>query len=175
MIATKESVHIRDIVTGNALTRSLGMRDPVCDAVYSQKYDELAVVTSPGAMSFVDVIDAQTGRSSAFYSFHPGLSCIAFSQTTRQLVCGLKIRGAALVDVSGSIWMGPDFPATITTVSTLSNWRSWRSSGPPLPSISHSTRNTDFTSTTTHIAFLTMSSLHCTPLTIWLSVVGGCD
>ena len=121
MIATKESVHIRDIATGNALTRSLGMRDPVCDAVYSQKYDELAIVTSPGAMSFVDVIDAQTGRSSAFYSFHQGLSCIAFSQTTRQLVCGLKIRGAALVHVSGSIWMGPGFPATITTVSTLSN------------------------------------------------------
>jgi len=72
-------------------------------------------------MGFVDVIDAQTGRSSAFYSFHQGLSCIAFSQTTRQLVWGLKLRGAALVDVSGSIWMSPDFPATITTVSILSN------------------------------------------------------
>ena len=36
-------------------------------------------------------------------------------------MCGLKIRGAALVHVSGSIWMGPGFPATITTVSTLLN------------------------------------------------------
>jgi len=107
MVATEELVHIRDIATGNALIHSPDMRVPLCEAVYSQKYDELAVITSPGAMSFVDVIETQIGRSSAFYSFHQGLSCIALSQTTRQLVCGLKIRGAALVDVSGSIWMVP--------------------------------------------------------------------
>ena len=118
MVATGASVHIRDVVTGNVLVHRFDIQDPVHHAVYSHKFDLLAV---SGPKSSIAIIDPQTGTSSASSRFQGRLSCFAFSQINKALVCGMKTGGLMLVNVSprGSTYF--DFPAMITSVSTLSN------------------------------------------------------
>ena len=121
MVATRESVHIRDIATGSVLVHGFNMDSPVCGAVYSQKFNQLALVASSGANSFITIVDAQTGASSFPFELKQRLSCFAFSQTVRELVCGLETRELVLV---GLLWWNRtsfDLPATIKSLSALSN------------------------------------------------------
>jgi WD40 repeat protein len=118
MVAVGASVYIRDITAGGIVIRSFNMEYQVCGAVYSQRFNLLAVMTTEYYLTF---IDTQPGSSLAPYTLRQGLSSFAFSQTTRELVCGLKTRGLALIDISARSWTCFDFPATVTTVSKLSN------------------------------------------------------
>ena len=123
MVANGVSVHIRDVTTGTILVRSFNVNGPVCNAAYSKKFDQLAVVTSWGAENSITIIDAQTGTPSAPSKFGQQLSCFTFSRTTKELVCSMKTRGRELmlVNPSGWHWTYFDFPAMIKSVSTLSN------------------------------------------------------
>ena len=119
MVANKASVRIRDIATGNV--RSFEMRHPVYGAAYSQKLNQLVVMTSSGADRFFTIVDTQTGASPVPYRFKQQFSCFAFSQTSEELVCGMKTCGLAFIDVSMRSLTSFDFLATIKSVSTLSN------------------------------------------------------
>ena len=123
MVANGVSVHIRDVTTGTILVHSFNVNGPVCGATYSQKFNQLAVVTSWGADNSITIIDAQTGTPSAPSKFEQRLSCFTFSKTTRELVCSMKTRGRELmlVNPAGWHWTRFDFPAMIKSVSTLSN------------------------------------------------------
>ena len=121
MVATGELVEIRDIATGNVLVHSFNMKSPVCDAVYSGEFDQLAVMTSSGANNFITLINVQTGARSVSFKLRERLSCFAFSQTAEVLVCGLETRGLALVSVSPWGLTYFDLPATTASISTLSN------------------------------------------------------
>ena len=121
MVASEVSVHIRDVVSGSVLVHRFDIRDPVYRAVYSYKFNLLAVTTNSGPKNSIAIIDPQTGTSSASSRFQRRLSCFAFSQTTKALVCGMKTRGLMLVDVSPRGLTYLDFPAMITSISTLSN------------------------------------------------------
>jgi len=121
MFANEMSIHIRDVVTGSVLVHSFEMQDLVCGATYSQKFNQLAVVTGSGIETSITIIDAQTGAFSASCRFQRRLSCFAFSQTTPELVCGMEARGLESISVSPWHRKCHDFPATVTSVLTLSN------------------------------------------------------
>jgi len=121
MVANEKSAHIRDIVTGSVLVHNFKMQDPICGAVYSQKLNQLAVVTGSGVESCITTIDAQTGTFSASHRFQRQLSCFTFSQTAKELVCGMMTRGLESISVLPQRRTFFDFPAMITSVSALSN------------------------------------------------------
>ena len=121
MIANEASVHIRDIVPGAALVRSFDLQGPVCGAAFSQKFNQLAVVTSSGVWSSIIVIDVQTSSLSDSCMFRHRLSYLAFSQTTGELVCGTEARGLETVNTLTWRWTSFDFLTGIRSVSTLSN------------------------------------------------------
>jgi len=113
-------VRIWNVVTGMVLY-TITMLDPVCGTAYSQKLNQLAVVSSSGAESIITIIDPRTGASLASCRVRRRLSCLAFSQTTKELVCGMQTHGLQLFDVLTKRWRQFDHPATITSVFTLSN------------------------------------------------------
>jgi len=121
MVATGESVHIRDIATGGVLIHGFNMNSSVCGVVYSQKFNQLAVVTSSGPYSFIIIIDARTGTSPVSIRLQERLTCFAFSRAAKVLVCGLETHGLVLVDVLRCGLTYFDLPTTIKSVSTLSN------------------------------------------------------
>jgi len=125
MVATELLVEVRDIAAGGVPVYHFELDFPVCGAAYSQKLNQLAIVTDSGLGSIVTIIDAQTGKISTSCWFERQLSCLTFSQTTEKLVCGTKTLGLESITVSSSVtsWRSKcfDLPATITSVSTLSN------------------------------------------------------
>jgi WD40 repeat protein len=120
MVASEGLVNIWDVVTGEVL-HSFEMQDPVCGAAYSQKLHQLAIATSSGAESTIVLVDPQTGASSASHRVQRRLSSFAFSQTTKEVVCGTMAHGLQLFNVSTRRWRHFDHPTTITSVFTLSN------------------------------------------------------
>jgi len=121
MVANETSVHIRDVTTGSVLVHRFDIQDPVHSVAYSRKFNQLAVMTSSGPKNSIAIVDPHTGTSSAPSRFQRRLSCFAFSQTTKTLVCGTKTRGLILVNVSSRGLTYFDFPSMITSISTLSN------------------------------------------------------
>ena len=119
MVADGASVHIRDIVTGSVVVHNFKTQDLVRGAAYSQ--NQLAVMTSSRVGSSITVINTQTGKSPVTHRFKRRFSCIAFSQTAKDLVCGMKTRGLALIHVPAWNVRYLDLPAAVTSVSTLSN------------------------------------------------------
>jgi len=119
-VASGASVHIWDVVTERVL-HSFEMRDPVHGAAYSQKSNQLAIMTRSGVGSAIDIIDPQTGTCSHSYGVKMQLSCLAFSQATEELVCGIETHGLQLFNASARRWRHFDHPARISSVSTLSN------------------------------------------------------
>ena len=91
-------------------------------AVYSQLFDQLAIMSYPShdGNSFT-TIDVKAGTCSSLHSSGDPLTCVAFSQTTNELVCGGKAPGLNTVDVSTGRRTRFNFPATVASVSTLSN------------------------------------------------------
>ena len=120
VVATGESAYIRDFATGRVLVHIPDMKSPICGVVYSQKFNLLAVIASSGAK--VSIVDAQTGKSPAPCCFRQELSCFAFSQTTKVLICGAKTRGLEVLNIGPKPkWTYFNFLPMITSVSTLSN------------------------------------------------------
>lgn len=121
LVVNLSSLHIWDVVTGTALY-TLSMPGPVCGTAYSQKLDQLVVATaSSGAKSIITTIDPRTCVSSTLSTIQRRLTCLTFSQTTKELVCGMETNGLQLFNISTKQWRQFDYPATITSVSTLSN------------------------------------------------------
>lgn len=112
-------VEMWDVVVGTALWR-FGVPNPVCGMVYSQKHHKLAIVTTSGAESTVTIIDPRSGTSFTD-TVQQQLSCFAFSQTERELICGTDTPGLRLFNFSMQGWRSFDHPATIASVSTISN------------------------------------------------------
>ena len=122
MVVDRGSVCILNVVTKGPPVHKLAVSGSVHNAVYSQIFDQLAIMSLPflGGNSFT-VVDVKTGTFSTLHSSGERLSSIAFSQTTKQLVCGGEVPGLEMVDISTGCWTHFDFPATVTSVSTLSN------------------------------------------------------
>ena len=120
MVASEASVNIWDVVTGRVL-HGLKMQDPVCGAAYSQKLHQLAIAASSGGESTIILVDPQTGASSASYRVQQRLSSFAFSQTTKELVCGTMTHGLQLFNFSTRRWRYLNHPTAIKSVFTLSN------------------------------------------------------
>ena len=120
VVANGTSVRIWDVSSRKVL-HSLTMLDPVCGVVYAPKFKNLAIATTSGSESTITVVDPQTGISSVPYGVRRSLSCFAFSQTTKELVCGMKTPGLGLFNFETRCWRYFDYPATITSVSTLSS------------------------------------------------------
>ena len=114
-----ELVHIWDVVARKVLRR-FAMGDLVCDVAYSKKLNRLAIVTASGPGSTITII--HPGTDASFTDrVQRRFSCFAFSQTTRELVCGRETDGVELLDISTGRWREFNHPAKITSVSTLSN------------------------------------------------------
>ena len=120
VVVDEPSVHIRDVITGRILY-DFKIYDPICGAAYSQKLDQLAIATASGGEGVFTIVDPRTGASSASRRIQRRLSCLTFSQTTNELVCGMMTHGLQLFNVSTRRWRHFDHPATITSVSTLPN------------------------------------------------------
>ena len=114
------SLYIFDVVARTVIY-TLRVPDSVCDTAYSRELDQLAIMTSSGSESTITVIDPRTGVSSVPCRIRQQLSCFAFSQTTKELVCGIQTHGLYLFNTSMADGKQFDHPAKITSVSTLSN------------------------------------------------------
>jgi len=121
MVANEASIHIRGIITGSILVHNFKMQDPVIGVAYSQKFNQLAVATGSGIESSITIIDTKTGTSPASCGFKQRLSCLTFSRSIRELVCGMVPRGLESISVSPCRRTSFDFPAKIASVSVLSN------------------------------------------------------
>ena len=120
MVANEASVYIRDVVAGITLRR-FETRDPVHDAVYFHKLNQLAVMTRSGAESIITIINHQTDTSSRSYGVKLRLSCFASFPTTNEVLCGMEAPGLQLFNILTRRWRHFSYPATITSVFTLSN------------------------------------------------------
>ena len=118
-VATEEFVHVWDVVAGRVLQRF-----PTCglvrDMVYSKNLNELATITTSGAESTVTIIDPRKGTSYT-NRIQRQITCLAFSQTTTELICGMETHGLELFNTSTQRWRHFDHPAIMTSISPLSN------------------------------------------------------
>ena len=120
LVITREaSVQLWDVVSRQIL-RSFPTQGPICSMVYSPRLNKFATVAASGGESIVTVVDPLTGTSSTDRSSQR-ISCVAFSQTTKQLVCGMKDRGIELFSITARDWKQFNHPATITSISTLAS------------------------------------------------------
>ena len=119
-VSTRALVRIWDVVTGTVL-HSYTIRYPVDRMVYSQKFDQLAIMASSAPESAMTIINPRTGTSTTSHWVHHNFSCFAFSQTTEELVCGVEAHGLQLFDVSIRRLKHLEHPDTMTSVSSLQN------------------------------------------------------
>jgi len=119
-VANLASLRIWDVVA-RTVRYALRIPDSICGAAYSQKLNQLAIMANLGTESIITTIDSRTGVSSISCRIQQQLSCLAFSQTTKEIVCGMQTHGMQLFNIPMKRWRGFDHPATITSVSTLSN------------------------------------------------------
>ena len=122
MVVDGDSASIRNVVTGGPPVHKFAIPGSVHSAIYSRVFDRLVImcIRRRGGNTFI-IPDVKTGKSSTLYTSGSRLSCIAFSQTTEQLVGGAKVPGLETVDIPTGYQTRFDFPATATSVSTLSN------------------------------------------------------
>ena len=122
MVMDSGSACIRNVATKGPPVHKFDISGSFHSAVYSQVFDRLAIMSrySRGGTSFT-ILDVKAGTSSSLHTSGEPLSSIAFSQTTKQLVCGRKGPGLETLDISTGSRTRSDFSATATSVSTLSN------------------------------------------------------
>ena len=121
MVVDRGLAYIRNVVTKGLPVHKFTMPGTSYSAIYSQTFNLLAAVSPhPIGRSFV-ILDVKTGGFSALRGSGGRQSLIAFSQTTKQLVCGSETPGLETVDISTGRWTHFDFPATLTSISTLTN------------------------------------------------------
>ena len=118
VVVQEASVQVWDVVARQVL-RSSTKQGPICGVVYIQKLNKFATVATSGAGSTVTVVDPRTGTSFA-NRIEQQISCFAFSQATKELVCGMSTPGIELFSIPARDWRRFNHPATITSISTLS-------------------------------------------------------
>jgi hypothetical protein len=114
------SVQIRNILSGRVV-RTFGTRDPVYGAVYSQKFDKMAVMTRSGPIDTIKIFSFQASRDEPIeHKIRQKLSCFAFSHATGELVCGSEARGLRLFGIQwGQHCEGFEYPEPATFLSCL--------------------------------------------------------
>ena len=115
-VSMNASVHIWDIITGTVLD-SFTILYPVDRMVYSQKFNQLAIMGSRG----ITIINPRKGTSFPSPQIREKLSCFAFSKTSEELVCGMETHGLRLFNVSTQRLKKFEYPDTMTSVSCLQN------------------------------------------------------
>ena len=115
-VASEASVHVWDVVARKTV-RSFVSNDSICGIVYSRKLSKLAILTTSEAESVISLVGSKT-RS---HKVPQQISCFAFSQLTKELVCGMTAPGLGLFSVPACKRRKFDHPATITSVSVLPN------------------------------------------------------
>ena len=119
-VSTSSLVQLWDIIAGTTL-HSFTIWYPVHCMVYSQKFDRLAVMAISPPRSAIAIIDPQAGKSTRSRWIHQSFSCLAFSQTTEELVCGMETDGLRLFNVPAQLLKHIEHPDTMTSVSCLQN------------------------------------------------------
>ena len=119
-VSASALVQIWDIIAGTTL-HSFTIWYPVHRMVYSQKFDRLAVMATSPPRSAIAIIDPQAGKSTRSRWIHQSFSCLAFSQTTEELVCGMETDGLRLFNVPAQLLKHIEHPDTMTSVSCLQN------------------------------------------------------
>jgi WD40 repeat protein len=114
------SVHIWDIVSGTVL-RDFAIQHPAYRMVYSQKLEQLAIMASSTPESTITIANPQMNTPIVSHSIRENLSCLTFSQTTEELVCGMETHGLQVFNISTRGWRHIDYPDTMTHVSSLPN------------------------------------------------------
>lgn len=122
VVSTGISVDVVDITAGTVL-RHFVTPYSVNRVVYSQKFNRLAIVTSSDAKSVVAVINPQTDIPTTSHWVHTGsnFSCLAFSRTTEELVCGTKAHGLQVFNISRRIVRRLEYSNAVTSLSSLQN------------------------------------------------------
>lgn len=113
-------VKIMNVVSGEILRQFTIRIGIIRGVVYSQKFDELAIVTTFMSESTLTLIRLQTGSTSIHKAQVP-LSSLGFSQTTKDVVCCTHTGALELFDTSTQSWRQLDNPAEITSIYTLSS------------------------------------------------------
>ena len=123
MVEYQRSVYIRSVVTRGLPVYTLDVPGPVHAAVYSPIFDRLVIMSSdPLGRNTLIIPDYKTDASSTLCTAsRERLSSIAFSQTTKELVCCWGAPGLETIDISTGCLTRFDLAATVTSVSTLSN------------------------------------------------------
>ena len=121
VVTTRALVGIWDIVSGTAL-HSFPIGHTIHHMAYSKTLNQLAVAASfVGPRSVITFIDPQTGTFTLNRQIAQKLTCLTFSQTTEELICGMEARGPQLFDLSTRSWRNLGYPDTITSISPLQN------------------------------------------------------
>jgi hypothetical protein len=120
MVSTGTSMRIWDVVVGTIL-HSYTSRYPVDRMVYSQKFNQLAIMSISAPGSAMTVINPHTDSSTTSHWNHQNISCFAFSRITEELVCGKEKHGLQLFNISKRLLKHIEHPDTVTSVSSLQN------------------------------------------------------
>ena len=115
------SVHIRDIASAKVLRLFKMLDSTIRGMVYSQRRDELIILTTSSTGSTINIIHPLRGSPSTPRGIQQSIYCFAFSRTSNQLVCGTEKIGLELSDTSTQLWRHFEYPSRITSVSFLSN------------------------------------------------------
>ena len=118
-IANKESVRICDLIARKVL-RTFAVQGSVRGLAFAQRLNKLVILATSKVGSTITVFDPRNGTSFTDTTAKR-LSCLAFSQTTKEVVCGTKNRGLELFNILVREWRQFHHPAKITSVSTLSS------------------------------------------------------
>ena len=115
------SAHVRNVITKGPSVHKFDLLRSTRSAVYSPIFDQLAIMSHYLLGNTFVILDVKTGTSSTIHGGGKQASFIAFSQTTKRLVCGGEVPGLETVDISTGCWAHFDFPATVTSASVLWN------------------------------------------------------
>ena len=119
VIANEASVRVWDVITRKTL-RIFTLNGSVRGVVFAQRLNKFVILGTSKVGSTISVVDPQTGTSFT-ETTAKRLSCLAFSQNTKELICGTNDSGLQLFDISVREWRQFHHPAAITSVSTLSS------------------------------------------------------
>ena len=119
-VSTGKSVHICDVVAGTVL-RKYTIWYPAHCMIYSQTFNQLAIIASSARLSVITTINTDTASILTSDWTPKKVDCFAFSQTTKELLCGMEAPGLWLFDFS--TWESGciGYPGTVTFISSLKN------------------------------------------------------
>ena len=122
VVSTRALARVCDVVAGTVL-HSFTILHPIHHMVYSRKLNQLAIMASSesGSQNTVAIIDPQTVKTTTLHHAQQGLTCLAFSQTAEEVVCGAKRGGLVLFNVRTQARREIECPDAIKSVFPLPN------------------------------------------------------